>query len=334
MVRHNLKMNILVTGGAGYIGSHTVLALLDKGHKVSIIDNLVTGSKKVIPKKASFYKFDISNKQKVTNIINKNNFDAVIHFAGLIKVEESFKLEKKYYLYNYHKTKTFLDTCIKNNLTNIIFSSTASVYGNKSLKNNFSENDKLKPVNPYAKSKLKVEKYLKKKLKEKKINFIILRYFNVAGADLKLRSGLIDNKSSHLIKVACEVATKKRKLLTINGKNFNTPDKTSIRDYIHVLDLTDIHLLSIFYLMKNKTSQVLNCGYGKGFSVLEIVKTLNKILNKPIKYKIGPRRKGDSEKVVANCNKIKKIFKWKPKYNNIKLILKSALRWEKKLINL
>ncbi len=324
-------MNILVTGGAGYIGSHTVLSLLDKGHKVSIIDNLITGSKKIIPKKANFYNCDIANKSKVARIIRKNNFDAVIHFAGLIKVEESLKYPKKYNFFNYLKTKVFIDTCIENELKNIIFSSTAAVYGKARIKKNFLELDRLKPINPYAKSKLKVEKFLIKKSKEKKINYMILRYFNVAGADLKLRSGLIDKKSSHLIKVACEVATNKKKFLKINGKNFNTKDKTTIRDFIHVLDLADIHILSIDYLLKKNKSQILNCGYGKGFSVLQILNSFNKLLKKPIKYKIGPRRKGDTEKVVANCNKIKKILKWKPKYNSIEIILKSALEWEKKI---
>ena len=299
-------MHILITGGAGYIGSHTALLLLDKGHKVSIIDSLITGSKKVIPKKAKFYKCDIADSTKIKKILEKNDFDAVIHFAGLIKVEESVNLPKKYNLFNYIKTKIFLETCIKNDLKNIIFSSTASIYGRSTNKNKFSEIDKLKPINPYAKTKLKVEKFLKKKSKEKKINFIILRYFNVAGADLKLRSGLIDKKSSHLIKVACEVAVKKRKQLIINGKDFKTRDKTAIRDFIHVLDLADIHILSISYLLKNKKSLILNCGYGKGFSVLQVVKTFNKILKRSINCKIGPRRKGDTEKVIAN-NKIKEF---------------------------
>ena len=158
-------------------------------------------------------------------------------------------------MYNYNKTKTFFETCIKNNLNNIIFSSTASVYGKKKSKKNFSENDKLNPSNPYAKSKLKVEKYLKKKFQQKQANFIVLRYFNVAGADLKLRSGLLDKKSSHLIKVACEVVTEKRDYLTINGNNFDTPDKTTIRDYIHVLDLANIHLLALIYLLKEKNQK-------------------------------------------------------------------------------
>lgn len=323
-------MHILVTGGAGYIGSHTVLLLLDRGHKVTIIDSLITGSKELIPKKAKFYKCDISDKKKITDIIIKNNFDAVIHFAGLIKVEESVKYPRKYNIFNYTKTKIFIDLCIQNKLSNIIFSSTASVYGNSGSKG-FSESDKLKPINPYAKSKLKVEKFLIKRKKEKKINFIILRYFNVAGADLKLRSGLIDNKSSHLIKVVCEVATNKRKFLTINGSNFKTRDKTAVRDYIHVLDLADIHILSISYLLKKKKSQILNCGYGVGFSVLQIVRYFNKIQSKTIKFQYGPRRKGDAEKVVANCSKIKRILRWQPKFSNLKLMLQSALNWEKKI---
>ncbi len=326
-------MNILITGGAGYIGSHTVLTLLDKGHNVSVIDNLITGTKKLIPKKAKFYNCDIGDDLKIEKIIQKNSFDAVIHFAGLIKVEESVRYPKKYNLFNYLKSKSFIDNCIKNNLNNFIFSSTASVYGKGKRNKNFSENDKLRPINPYARSKLKVEKYLKKKSKEKKINYIILRYFNVAGADLKLRSGLIDKNSSHLIKVACEVATKKKKFLIVNGKNFKTKDKTTIRDFIHVLDLADLHVKSIIYLIKYKKSQILNCGYGIGFSILQIINSLNKILKKPIKYKFGPRRKGDTEKVVADCRKIKKIFNWKPKYNNIKIILKSAFKWEKKISN-
>ncbi len=326
-------MNILITGGAGYIGSHTVLSLLDKGHKVSVIDNLITGTKKLIPKRAKFYNCDIADELKIKKIIQENNFDAVIHFAGLIKVEESVRLPKRYNLFNYKKSKSFIDNCIKNNLHNIIFSSTASVYGKGDQNKNFSESDKLRPINPYARSKLKVENYLKKKFKEKKINYIILRYFNVAGADLKLRSGLIDKNSSHLIKVACEVATNKKKILIINGKDFKTKDKTTIRDYIHVLDLADIHIKSISYLLKSKKSQILNCGYGIGFSILQIIDSLNKMLKKPIRYKFGPRRKGDTEKVVADCRKIKKIFKWKPRYNNINIILNSALKWEKKIKN-
>lgn len=223
--------------------------------------------------------------------------------------------------------------CIKNNLKKIIFSSTASVYGNpKKIK--VSESDNLKPLNPYALTKLKFEKYLIKQGKINKIKYIILRYFNVAGADKKLRSGLISKNSTHLIKIASEVAVGKRSELTINGNNYNTPDGTPVRDYIHVSDLADIHLVTAKYLLKNKKSNIFNCGYGRGFSVLEVITIFNKILKKKIKFKIGPKRPGDSGLVVANPNKFNQTLKWKPKFNNLKYILKTSLNWEKKISKL
>ena len=243
--------NILLTGGAGYIGSHVAYYLIDKGYKVTIIDNLITGNKKLIPKKSKLFVCDISDIKKVGKIIQNNKFDLVMHFAGLIKVNESLKKPKKYNNYNYKKAKIFVETCIQNNLKNIIFSSTASVYGN--LKNKkVSENDFLNPLNPYAQSKLKFENFLKEKSKVKNIKYIILRYFNVAGADKKLRSGLITKSSGNLIKTLCEVATGKKKKLIINGNNYDTKDGTTIRDFIHVSDLSEIHHLSAKYLIKNK----------------------------------------------------------------------------------
>ena len=323
-------MKILLTGGAGYIGSQVANLLLDRGHKVTIIDNLITGTKKLIPRKATFIKSDIGNKKKINLILRKNNFDAVMHFAGLIKVEESFKKPKKYDLYNFKKAKIFLNACFKNNLKNIIFSSTASIYGeNRKIK--YKENSQKKPSNPYAKSKLKLENFLLKNIKKNKINCVILRYFNVAGADSKLRSGLIDKKSSHLIKVACEVATGKKKKLIVNGKNYNTKDGTAVRDFIHVVDLANIHLVSLKYLIKTKKSEIFNCGYGKGYSVMQVVKNMNKILNEKISFSFGPRRKGDLSYVVADVSKIKTKIKWKPKYNKLQFIIKSALDWEKKI---
>ena len=322
--------NILVTGGAGYIGSQVANLLLDRGHKVTIIDSLVTGNKKLITKKAKFIKCDIGNKKKIKLVLKKNNFDAVMHFAGLIKVEESFKKPKKYDLYNFKKAKIFLKTCIDNNLKTIIFSSTASIYGETSKKK-YKENSSKKPSNPYAKSKLKLEKFLIDNINKNKIKCIILRYFNVAGADKKMRGGLIDKKSSHLIKVACEVATGKRGKLIVNGDNYNTKDGTTIRDFIHVMDLANIHILSLGHLIKTKKSEIFNCGYGKGYSVMEVVKTLNKVLRRKIPVLYGPRRKGDLTSVVADVSKIKKTMRWKPKFNKLELIIKSSLSWEKKL---
>ena len=322
--------NILVTGGAGYIGSHVVNLLIDKGYKVTIIDNLVTGTFNLINKKADFYKTDIADELKVNNILQNKKFDIVMHFAGLIRVDESIKEPKKYNEYNYVKAKIFLDNCVKNNLKKIIFSSTASVYGNpKNLK--VSENDELNPLNPYAKTKLDFENYLKNLGKTKNIQYVILRYFNVAGADEKLRSGLISKYSTHLIKIASEVAVGKKSELIINGNDYDTPDGTPVRDYIHVSDLADIHLVSAEYLFNNNQSDIFNCGYGKGFSVKEVIETYNKFLVKKIKYKIGPKRPGDSKLVVANPDKFNKIMKWQPKFDNLEYILKTAYEWEKKL---
>ena len=324
--------NILLTGGAGYIGSHVANLLLDEGLNVSIIDNLVTGNKKLIPSKANFYNCDIDDVNRVQKIIKKNEFDIVMHFAGLIRVDESVKLPKKYNLYNYQKAKKFLNTCFENNLNKVIFSSTASVYGN-SEKQNVSEEDEINPLNPYAETKLKLENYLIKESKRQNIKYIILRYFNVAGADEKLRSGLISKFSTHLIKIASEVAVGKKNKLIINGDDYDTKDGTPVRDYIHVSDLANIHIVSARYLFNKNKSDIFNCGYGKGFSVKEVIKTYNKILNKKIKYEIGERRPGDSKLVVSNPNKFIKTMKWKPKFNNLKYILKTAYSWEKKLNN-
>ena len=323
-------MEILITGGAGYIGSHVSHLLIDKGYKITIIDSLITGNKNLIPKKANFIKCDISNKKKIRNILKRKNFQIVLHFAGLIRVDESVKFPKKYIFNNYYKSKLFIQNCIQNGVKNIIFSSTAAVYGNPKKKS-VNESDKLKPLNAYAKSKLMIEKYILSENKKNNLNYIILRYFNVAGADEKMRTGLISKKSTHLIKILSEVASKKKKRLLINGNNYKTIDGTPVRDFIHVSDLADIHFKSMQYLFKNNKSETFNCGYGKGYSVLSIIKLANKLFSNKINYEFGPRRKGDSEYIVSNSNKFRKIIKWKPKYNNIKIILTSAIKWEKKL---
>jgi len=321
--------NFLLTGGAGYIGSHVAHMLIDKGHKVTIIDSLITGSEKIIPKKAKLIKCDISNEKVVTKIIQNNKFDIAMHFAGLTRVDESIKFPKKYDNFNYKKAKIFINTCFKNNLKKIIFSSTASVYGNLKGKK-VSENDKLNPMNPYAKSKLKLEKFIIKKSKIYKAKYIILRYFNVAGADYKKRTGMIAKASTNLIKVICEVASGKRKKLIINGNNFNTKDGTTIRDFIHVSDLAQIHNLSAKYLIKDKKSQIFNCGYGKGFSILDVIKSMNFILKKRLPFIVGKPRKKDIYFSVADTKKFNKHFRWKPKYNSLNYILTTAFNWEKK----
>ena len=324
------KLNILVTGGAGYIGSHVCYLLIEQGYKVTCIDSLITGNKELLPKQVKLEVFDIAEKEKVTKLIKNNNFDLVMHFAGLIRVDESVKQPVRYNDFNYLKAKIFLETCYKNGLKKIIFSSTASVYGNPKTQK-VKETDPTNPLNPYASSKLELENFIRETSENYNIKYIILRYFNVAGADEKMRTGLISKVSSHLIKVACEVVVGKIDKLIINGDDYNTPDGTAIRDYIHISDLAEIHLISANYLINGGESNLFSCGYGNGFSIKDVINEFNKIINKNLKTIIGPRRPGDSEMIVSNVEKFTKYFSWEPKYNNLNYILKTAIEWEKKL---
>ena len=326
----NNNNNILITGGAGYIGSHVSFLLIEKGYNITIIDSLITGNKQLVPKEANLEICDITDTDKVTQILKSKKFEAVLHFAGLIRVEESVKYPEKYIEFNYNKAKIFLDICFQNNLNKVIFSSSAAVYGNPK-KDKVIESDELNPLSPYADSKLMLENYLIDQSKNVNVKYIILRYFNVAGADQKMRTGLISKFSTHLIKIASEVATKKRNKLVINGDDYNTPDGTPIRDYIHVSDLADIHLKSLEYLLKDNQSEIFNCGYGKGYSIKEVVNCLNNLLETNINFEIGPRRDGDSECIVSNSEKFIKAMSWKPKFNDLNYILKTAIAWEKKL---
>ena len=319
-------MNILLTGGAGYIGSHTALSLIDKGHSVTIIDNLITGNKTLIPTKAKHFNFDIADENSIQKILKENKFDLVMHFAGLTRVDESVKYPEKYELHNFEKSKIFFSLCIKNNLKKIIFSSSAGVYGNNNSSNLIEESE-LKPINPYAESKYKIENFLISK--KDKIDYTILRYFNVAGADKGKRSGLIAKSSSNLIKVLCEVAVNKRKKIIINGDDYETKDGTAIRDFIHVSDIADMHVLAASNLLKNRSSNIYNCGYGSGYSVKEVITEMENILKNKLQVEIGPRRPKDIAVSVANSDKFKKEFNWKPSFNNLNIILSSALSWEK-----
>ena len=322
-------MNILLTGGAGYIGSHAALSLLDKGHNVHIIDNLSTGDPKLIPEKALFTKCAISDEKTISNIIQSAKYDALMHFAGFIQVEESVKNPDKYFENNTENAIKLYNICKKNGLNKIIFSSTAAAYGSVTDNKLIDENTNLKPQNPYAESKIKTEKFLFENQDDFK--FIILRYFNVAGADKNLRSGQISKRSTHLIKILSEVVVGKRDHIKIFGNDYNTPDGTAIRDYIHVSDLADIHVEVAKYLIENLESNLFNCGYGNGFSVLDVINTANKICQNKIIYKFSNRREGDVEKLIANTSKILKYIKWKPKYNDLKEIINSSIKWEEKL---
>jgi UDP-glucose 4-epimerase len=321
---------ILLTGGAGYIGSHVCHLLIDQGYEVTCIDSLITGNKKLLPNKVKLEVFDIAETEKVTKLIKENNFDLVMHFAGLIRVDESVEQPERYNDFNYSKAKIFLETCYENELKKVIFSSTAAVYGNPKAQK-VKETDPTNPLNPYATSKLKLENFIRETSERYNSKYIILRYFNVAGADKEMRTGLISKVSSHLIKVACEVVVGKRDKLIINGDDYNTPDGTAIRDYIHVSDLAEIHIISAKHLIEDGKSNLFNCGYGNGFSIKDVINELNQIINKNLETTIGPRRPGDSEMIVSNVDKFMKYFSWKPKYNNLNYILKTAINWEKKL---
>lgn len=324
-------MNILITGGAGYIGSNVAFLLIDKGHKVTIIDNLVTGTEKVIPKEANFLNADISDIKKVTKLLQSNSFNLVMHFAGLVRVEESIKYPEKYNLYNIEKAKIFFKTCFDNGISKVIFSSTASVYGKNNKKDKVKETDKIEILNPYAFTKHEVEKYLLDVSSKNEISCIILRYFNVAGADEKQRSGLLAKNSNNLIKVVCEVATKRRDKIIVNGSDYETPDGTPVRDFIHISDLAEIHATVGEHINIKKDSGIYNCGYGEGYSVQEVISKMKEISEDKIEFELGPRRNGDIPYSVADNNKFKKKFNWNPKHNDLKYILKSALNWEKNL---
>lgn len=322
-------MKILLTGGAGYIGSHVLLSIIENKHEVIVIDDLSTGNKNLIPKNIKLINTNINNSEKISNLLVEENFDLLLHFAGFIQVEESVQNPDKYFKNNTDNAIELFETCYKHNLQNIIFSSTAAAYGNPSNNESITEDETLTPLNPYGESKVKTEEYL---LNNKdKYNSIILRYFNVAGADPELRSGLISDTPTHLIKILSEVAVGKREKISIYGNDYNTKDGTAIRDYIHVSDLASIHLEAAKYLLENQISNIFNCGYGKGYSVLEVINIAKKIYGEKIKFEYDKRRPGDAEKLISNIDKLHQHINWKPKFDNLDLIIQTAVEWEEKI---
>ena len=320
--------NILVTGGAGYIGSHIIELLVKKKFKVFIYDNLVTGYKKLINKKAVFIKGDIKNSKLLIKTINDNNINSIIHLAGYLNISEGQKNKKKYYKNNVIGTLNLVKACKNSTVKNIIFSSSCSIYGN--IKGSVSEKNIPKPKSYYAFTKYKSEEIIKKYGKKFNFKYGILRYFNVAGASPSGKIGEIEKSYGHLIKNLAIQSTKLRPKVDIFGNNYNTKDGTCIRDYIHVSDLADIHILVLKKISSSKKSLILNCGYGKGYSVKEIVEIFKKI-KKGVIIKYKKKRIGDVAQIYSDNSKLKKILKWKPKFNNIQTILKSAIKWEKKL---
>ena len=322
-------MNILVTGGAGYIGSHVIeLLVKNKTNKVIVLDNLSTGYKILINKKSTFFKGDINNKKLIIKIINKFNVDTIIHLAASLNVSEAQKNKKKYYKNNIKGTNNLLLSCKNTTVKNIIFSSSCSIYGN--IKGSVNERKKPNPQGYYALTKYKGEELIKKYASKFNYNFGILRYFNVAGASPSGKIGEIETSHGHLIKNIAIQSMKKKPKLNIYGNNYNTKDGTCVRDYIHVTDLADIHIKGIKYLKENKKSFILNCGYGIGYSVLQIANRFKKI-RKNTQINFMKRRPGDIAQVFSDTKKFKKLLKWKPRHNDINIIIKSAINWEAKL---
>jgi UDP-glucose 4-epimerase len=320
-------MKILVTGGAGYIGSHVVKMLGEAGHELTIIDNLSTGRKESILF-GEHVNIDLAETEKLEKLIKNGNFEACFHFAGSIVVPESVTNPIKYYENNTINTFNLLKLCHEYKISKFIFSSTAAVYGDAEG-GICSEETPIKPLNPYGKTKYMTEWMLEDFAHAyPDFKYIVLRYFNVAGANVDGRIGQCTPNATHLIKIASEVAVGKRDTMYIFGDDYNTPDGTCIRDYIHVDDLAQAHIDGLNFLSRGGDSQTLNCGYGHGYSVKEVLQTMNNITEKELNVEIGPRRAGDAEKLISKADKIGKLLKWIPKYNNLELICKTAKDWE------
>ena len=325
------KLCVLVTGGAGYIGSHAVLALRDAGWRVAVIDNLSTGFAFAVPDDVPLYEGDIADEALLARIFDEQGIGAIMHFAGSIIVPESVENPLKYYHNNTAKTRILLEAAVKAGIPHFIFSSTAATYGIPDV-SPISEDTPKQPINPYGWSKLMTEQMLADTAAAHPLNFCVLRYFNVAGADPQCRSGQSTAGATHLIKVAVEAALGKRDGVGVFGTDFDTPDGTGVRDYIHVSDLADAHVLALRALVEQTDrSLTMNCGYGKGFSVLQVLDAVDRVTNRKIKRTMGPRRAGDPAALVSDPSRIKQTLPWQPKYADLETIVTHAMAWEHKL---
>lgn len=331
MIRVTNKVPVLVTGGAGYIGSHAVLALKDAGWKVAVIDNLTTGFRFAIPDGVPLYEGDIEDGALVARIIAEQGIGAIMHFAGSIIVPESVENPLKYYHNNTAKSRALVEAAVKGGVKHFIFSSTAATYGIPEVSPVTEDSAKL-PINPYGMSKLMTEIMLADTAKAHPLNYCALRYFNVAGADPQARSGQSTAGATHLIKVAVEAALGKRSHVSVFGTDYDTPDGTGVRDYIHVSDLASAHVLALQGLIEQpERSLTMNCGYGRGFSVLEVLDAVDRVTNLTIERKLEGRRAGDPDSLISDNRRIKATVPWVPQHDNLETIVTHALAWERKL---
>ena len=322
---------VLVTGGAGYIGSHAVLALADAGWPVAVIDNLTTGFRWAVPEGVPFYEGDIEDAALLARIFAEQGTVAVMHFAGSIIVPESVENPLKYYHNNTAKSRALIAAAVAGQLKHFIFSSTAATYGIPE-KSPVSEDCPRLPINPYGRSKLMTETMLADVAAAHPLNYCALRYFNVAGADPRARTGQSTAGATHLIKVAVEAALGKRRHVEVFGTDYATPDGTGVRDYIHVSDLAAAHVLALEALIaKPAESLTMNAGYGRGFSVLEVLDAVDRVTNLTIERKLSPRRAGDPDALISDNARIKSTLPWVPQYADLDVIVTHALQWERKL---
>ena len=323
-------MTILVTGGAGYIGSHMVLALVELGEQVVVLDNLSTGAWWAVAPEAKLIEGDIGDEALLDRVMGEHHFDAVVHFAGSIVVPDSVHDPLGYYLNNTVKSRMLMACAVKAKIPRFIFSSTAAVYGNPLAQPIF-EDAEPAPISPYGASKLMTEWMLRDSHAAYGMQYLALRYFNVAGADPKGRIGQSTPRATHLIKVACQTALGQRAQIEVFGTDYPTADGTCLRDYIHVSDLIAAHVDALSHLRRGGESGIFNCGYGKGYSVLEVLKSVERVNGAALPVKLGPRRDGDPAAIVAGANRVRDILGWKPQYENLDFIVETALNWERKL---
>jgi UDP-glucose 4-epimerase len=320
---------VLVTGGAGYIGSHATLALLATGRRVVVVDNLVTSRRELVPDAAEFVEMDIADSERMAALLRKHRCRAILHFAGSTVVPESVENPLKYYRNNTGASRNLLEAAVEQGVDKFIFSSTAAVYGNPE-KLPVDESVSLDPVSPYGKSKLMTENMLQDIAASSDLRFIALRYFNVAGADPEGRTGQSTPEATHLIKAACEAACGRRENITVFGDDYDTPDGTGVRDFIHVTDLAEAHVAALDYLEQGGASNVMNCGYGRGYSVKQVLDTLRAVSGKELRVETGPRRPGDIGEIYADAKRIRDVLGWVPQHDDLEKIVASAYAWEQR----
>jgi UDP-glucose 4-epimerase len=320
---------VLVTGGAGYIGSHTVIALREAGWQVAVADDLSTGNAHLLPADVRLFVGNIGDPAFIGTVLADVRPAAIIHFAGSLSVPESLTDPLKYYINNFANSCRLVEAAVATGVGKFILSSTAAVYGTPEI-HPVSEHAPTRPINPYGRSKLMIEEMLKDVAAAHDFRFVALRYFNVAGADRQGRCGQVSQGSTNLIKVVSELATGRRESITVYGDDYSTTDGTCIRDFIHVTDLAAAHVAALDYLVGGGTSETINCGYGNGYSVLNVLGIASKLAGRDLTYTIGPRRAGDPAQVVADPRRIQERLSWTPQHNDLELILRTAIAWERR----